>query len=94
MVNHCIGVLGATSLVGTALLPYLNDIHEKVAAFSRTSNFDDNKPNTENNIVWHQLKKTTGNKIEVCFTFPPINVYITDDDLDSVKSVSRFTSTH
>lgn len=33
-----------------------------------------------------------GEKYEVSLTFPPISVYIKDDDLDSVKAVSKFTS--
>jgi len=35
-----------------------------------------------------------GEQIEVSFTFPAVNVYIKDDNLDSVSSVSRFTSVH
>jgi len=35
-----------------------------------------------------------GEKLEISFMFPSVNVYIKDDDLDSVRSVSRFTSEH
>ena len=65
VVKHCIGVLGATSLVGSSLLTLLTKTHINVAAFSRTRNFDDNKPKLENNIVWHQLKQTTEKNLEV-----------------------------
>ena len=71
MAKDCIGVLGATSLIGSALLPHLKNTHEKVAAFSRTRNFDDNKPKLENNIVWYQLKQTTEKNLEI---YPQISV--------------------
>jgi hypothetical protein len=35
-----------------------------------------------------------GDKFEISFTFPAVNVYIKDDNLDSVESVSSFTSEH
>ncbi len=35
-----------------------------------------------------------GEKFEISFTFPSVNVYIKDDDLDLVKSVSNFNSEH
>jgi hypothetical protein len=35
-----------------------------------------------------------GERLEISFTFPSINVYIKDGDLDSVSSVSSFTSEH
>jgi hypothetical protein len=35
-----------------------------------------------------------GEELEISFIFLPVDVYIKDDDLDSVESVSRFTSEH
>ena len=61
----CIGVLGATSLVGGSLLTLLTKTHINVAAFSRTIKFDDNKSKTESHVAWHQLKQTQGRDSEL-----------------------------
>ena len=54
MPERYIGVLGATSLVGHALLPLLIEQNVKLFAFSRRPQVNVTKSNLNANINWHQ----------------------------------------
>jgi len=52
-----VGVLGATSLVGHALLPLLSEMNIEVAAFSRQPKDNITESGLEGNVAWCQLKQ-------------------------------------
>jgi len=57
--ERCIGVLGATSLVGHALLPLLIKMDVEVAAYSRKSRDNGTDSRMVNNVTWYQLGQSS-----------------------------------
>lgn len=63
--ERCIGVLGATSLVGEALLPILSNSKADVVAFSREPQETNNKSGLDGNVSWHQLGQSFNDDSDV-----------------------------